>query len=274
MPIYIMYYSSMSLDPIYSRIVLYNWGTGAGVYGQSLRRRLSFSLGKYATVFQAEIYAILACVYEIQTSNRSERYVSICSDSQAALKAFQAVRTTSPLVHQCQRALNDISARHVVGLYCVPGHAGLRGNEIADGLVRDGSGRGFLGPEPVLGVSRRDIQNRHCRWLNSQHSASWRDPSNTLRQARELISGPSLGNRAKLLSFTRPQTRVVTGLLTGHNTLRRHLFLLRLANNPACRGCDVKEETSAHVLCECEAWASLRHTHLGSFFWSLRILRA
>jgi ribonuclease HI len=125
-------------------------GTGAGVYGQSLRRRLSFSLGKYATVFQAEMYAILACVYEIQILNRSERYVSICSDIQAALKALQAVRT-SPLVHQCQRVLNDISARHVVGLYWVPGHAVVRGNEIADGLTRDGSGRGFLGPEPVLG---------------------------------------------------------------------------------------------------------------------------
>jgi len=30
-------------------------GTGAGVYGQSVGRRLSFSLGRYATVFQAEI---------------------------------------------------------------------------------------------------------------------------------------------------------------------------------------------------------------------------
>jgi ribonuclease HI len=168
-------------------------GTGVGVYGQSLKRRLSFPLGKYATVFQAEMYTILACVYEIQILNRSERYVSICSDSQAALKALQAVRTTSPLVHKCQRALNDISARHVVGLYWVPGHAGVRGNEIADRLTRDGSGRGFLGPEPVLGVSRRDIQNRHCRWLNSQHSASWRGLGNTLRQAQELISGPSLG---------------------------------------------------------------------------------
>jgi len=34
--------------------------------------------------------------------------VSICSDSHAALKALQAVRT-SPLVHQCQKAFNDIS---------------------------------------------------------------------------------------------------------------------------------------------------------------------
>jgi len=38
-------------------------GTGTGVYGQSVGRRLSFSLGRYATVFQAEIYAILACAY-------------------------------------------------------------------------------------------------------------------------------------------------------------------------------------------------------------------
>jgi hypothetical protein len=37
--------------------------TRAGVYGQSVGRRLSFSLGRYATVFQAEIYAILACVH-------------------------------------------------------------------------------------------------------------------------------------------------------------------------------------------------------------------
>jgi hypothetical protein len=91
-------------------------------------------------------------------------------------------------------------------------------------------------------------------------------PSSSLRQARELISGLSLGNRAKYLSFTRTQSRVVTGFLTGHNTLRRHLFLIGLVNSPVCRGCGVMEETSAHVLCECEAWASFRHTHLGSFF--------
>jgi len=28
----------------------------------------------------------------------------------------------------------------------------------------------------------------------------------------------------------------------------------------------VKEETSAHILCECEALASLRHAYLGTFF--------
>ena len=77
-------------------------GAGAGVYVQSVKRRLSFRLGRYTTIFQAEIYAILDCAYEIQSQNRPEKYLSICSDSLAALWAVEAVRT-SPLVHQCQR---------------------------------------------------------------------------------------------------------------------------------------------------------------------------
>jgi ribonuclease HI len=115
-------------------------GTGAGVYGQSVNRRLSIPLGKHATVFQAEVYAILACTHEIEAQDRPEKYVSICSDSQVALKALQAAKTTSPVVRQCQQALNDISVRHAVRLYWVPGHAGVRGNKTADRFARSGSG--------------------------------------------------------------------------------------------------------------------------------------
>jgi len=58
------------------------------------------------------------------------------------------------------------------------------------------------------------------------------------------------------------------------NVLRRHLYITWLSNNPTCTKCSTEEETSVHILCECEALASpkcealasLRHTHLGSFF--------
>jgi hypothetical protein len=73
-------------------------GTRAGVYRQSVGKRLCISLGRHVTVFQAEIYAILAYAYEIQMNGRPNKYVSICSDSQVALKAFQTAKTTSPLV--------------------------------------------------------------------------------------------------------------------------------------------------------------------------------
>jgi len=68
------------------------------------------------------------------------------------------------------------------------------------------------------------------------------------------------------VSFNRTQFRAVIGLLIGHNTLRRQPHILGLTDIPLCRKCGVEEETSAHILCECEALVSFRHVHLGSFF--------
>ena len=101
--------------------------------------------------------------------------------------------------------------------------------------------------------------------MEKQHLALWRGPYSTQRQAWELILGPNVATGAQLLSFNRTQSRVVIGLLTGHKTLRRHLYIMGLSNNLICRKC-TGEETSVHILCECEVLASLRYTHLGSFF--------
>jgi hypothetical protein len=62
------------------------------------------------------------------------------------------------------------------------------------------------------------------------------------------------------------QSRVVTGLLTGHNNLRRHLYLMGLMDSPFFRRCGAEEEPLAHVLSECEALVTPRHTYLGSLF--------
>jgi len=98
-------------------------------------------------------------------------------------------------------------------------------NEIADELARGGSAQRFVGPEPVLGVSRQNIRRKMKRWIENKHLALWCGPCSTQREARELIMGPELAMGARLLSFNWTQTRVVTGLLTGHNTLRRHLHI-------------------------------------------------
>jgi hypothetical protein len=58
------------------------------VYCHGTRRKLSFSLGKYTTVFQAEVYAFKACAVENLDRDYRNRNVYIPSDSQAAIKAL------------------------------------------------------------------------------------------------------------------------------------------------------------------------------------------
>jgi len=123
----------------------------------------------------------------------------------------------------------------------------------------------FAGPEPSLWVSRKSIRRKVRCWLDNQHWARWRGLDITQRQARELILGPSPSAETSFLSFHRTQSRVMIGLLAGHNTLRKHFYLMGLTNSPLCRRWGVEDKTSAHIFCECQALASLRHKHLGSF---------
>jgi hypothetical protein len=102
-----------------------------------------------------------------------------------------------------------------------------------------------------MGVSRPNIKNgTKCRLVNHR-STLWQGLTSTQRWALELI-----------LSFNRMQSRVIS-LLTGHNTIRKHLNILGLMASPSCRNCSPEEETSAHVLWECEALATLSLTYLG-----------
>jgi hypothetical protein len=125
---------------------------------------------------------------------------------------------------------------------------------------------GLWGRSRPWGVSRQVLRNEISRCLGNQHRMLWQNLGITQWQAQELILGPCRGTKVKLLSFNRTQLRVVTGLLTGHNTLRRHLHLMRLMDSPLCRKCGAEDETSAHILCRCEALASLTHLYLGAFF--------
>jgi hypothetical protein len=65
-----------------------------------------------------------------------------------------------------------MSALHAVGLYWVYGHAGVRGNKIAEGLTRGSSALMFVGPEPAVAGSRQGIR-RISLWLVNRYWGWW-----------------------------------------------------------------------------------------------------
>jgi hypothetical protein len=81
-------------------------GTGSGVFGIRPNRSFSFPLGRFATVFQTKIYAILQCACENIRRAYKCKWILICSDSQAALKALSSPKVTSGLVAECLDALS------------------------------------------------------------------------------------------------------------------------------------------------------------------------
>ena len=100
---------------------------------RSLGRMLSISSVRYTPLFRADILAFLVCVYKIQMTAKSEKYISIRSENLADLKAD---KTTSLLVQHYKRALIEICTHHSVSPTWVPGDSGVSGNEIIDELAR------------------------------------------------------------------------------------------------------------------------------------------
>jgi hypothetical protein len=64
-----------------------NKSTDAGMYRWGSRKENSLSLGLHATVFQAEIYAMKACIMEGTEKCDMDRNIYIPSNSQTAIKA-------------------------------------------------------------------------------------------------------------------------------------------------------------------------------------------
>ena len=80
------------------------------------------------------MYAIHICILYLRDEVNAS--IAICSDSQAALKALAAAKTTSQLVLETMKALTELSIRNCVRLLWVLGHSDIIGNEEADKLAK------------------------------------------------------------------------------------------------------------------------------------------
>uniref|UniRef100_T1IE47 RNase H domain-containing protein n=1 Tax=Rhodnius prolixus TaxID=13249 RepID=T1IE47_RHOPR len=55
----------------------------------------------------------------------------------------------------------------------MPGHVGIEGNAKADHLARNGANTPFIGPEPVLGITRGSVRAALRDWIWREHEKNW-----------------------------------------------------------------------------------------------------
>jgi len=121
------------------------------------------------------------------------------------------------------------------------------------------------GPEPTLGFSTIAVWSKVRQWAHNEHYKHWLNTEDC-RQAKELVTQVTPGLTQFALRQCRRDLRTLVYLLTGQNTLSRHLTIMRRVNNPLCPFCKEGEETSLHFLGKCCATANIRRLHFGAAF--------
>lgn len=254
--------------PLLDEVICYTDGSrarnqaGAGIYFQREDEGLSYPLGQFCTVFQAEVHAIMTCAKHNYVSQENGSSIVICSDSQAAIKAVSNAKVTSDLVSEAVKALRELSRRNEVRLLWLPGHSGFQGNERADGLAKEGSTQRFIGPEPSLGLPTQVVKTVLRNWACREQLRLWY-LKDGCRQAKSLIREPNSGLAVSLLKLKREEVRIIVGLLTGHAPLSRHLYIMKLEDDPICSFCSMEDETTFHFLGQCPAFGMKRLAIMG-----------
>jgi len=200
-----------------------NSGTRSGIFGFRPNRSFSFPLSKFATVFQAEIYAILQCAYKNIRRAHKNKQILIFSESQAALKAFSGPKVTSGMVAECLDALSALASLNKVTLVWVPGHRSISGNEEADKLARQASAMPLLSPEPSFGISKCSVGEAIKNWTETQHLRAWIDLPG-LRHGKLFIDRPCKKRADDLHKLGRHQLKMAIAIYTGHAPVRGHLY--------------------------------------------------
>ena len=98
-------------------------------------------LHKFASIFTAELTAILLAIKEIcsSQSNHSTNY-TIYADSQSVLKTITNIYSSHPIVTEIHKWLYRTSVRKKNINFCwIPSHIGIAGNEKADNAAKAGA---------------------------------------------------------------------------------------------------------------------------------------
>jgi hypothetical protein len=132
------------------------------------------------------------------------------------------------------QALGKLHESSKVTLVWTPGHQGIPDKEEADKLAKEGTSGVPSSQTTVIPFNvGKKLVKRH---LKLQQQARW-DTCTGYRQFKTLVRYllPSRAN--ELLAMSRLRLRAAVGLLTGHTTLRAHMYKHGLTGRQDCRLC-------------------------------------
>jgi ribonuclease HI len=246
-------------------------GIGAGAYCLHSRRRSRIRLNEpsSATVFEGELEGIRLALLLAADTPDDATAIFIHLDNQAAILACSHGPTRQPAQHlilavlntaECLRETHPLAELH---LNWIPGHVGIRGNEIADEEAKKAANDAEADEATHRNNGRRPSASRPTsaaatRQLASAHFTPPPENPHTGAHHRHIRGDLSSKEAAGILaSLRRGQCSILVQLRSGHVGLRSYLARFAHVDSPLCTRC-TSPETVDHYLTTCRRYSQAR----------------
>lgn len=245
--------------------------TGIGCFSHDCDLEISSRIENNMNINLAELKAISICASTLLESGSRDQNFIIFSDSKEAIGLLGQNVITSHIIYECIKNLNRLSNLNTsLEIQWIPKSAHIAQHSRADELAR----RATDLPEQGTYISSNQLKElciTKKHELNIQNWNKWvtgLDKENKERNVSiKMFDGPGDPRLRCLPSLNKRDMRTLTGLLTGHCTLRQKLVQLKKETNSLCRWCLTgKDETSLHVLMKCPRFLFKRKYHFNKYF--------
>ena len=193
----------------------------------------------HSSIFTAEAHAIMMALAKMEDSEEKDFFVF--SDSKSCLQALAHLKTDHPIVVQILDKLNALKEENYdIHLCWVPGHVGLRGNELADRTAK----KALSGDVEPCPIPHTDVRPKIKRLVTKKWQEEWDEyPTNKLHHIC-----PSVSETIQATPEKRKDQVVLTRCKIGHTRLT-HAFLMQGEDAPECIPCQCPL-TVKHILLE------------------------
>jgi ribonuclease HI len=244
-------------------------GAGAIIVDGDDRAQERIPLGKWSTVFQAEVAAIEMTVQSLRISGKQNREIIFLVDNQAAIMALGSNKTCSRLVASCRWALTHLAEHNKVSIAWVPGHSDIEGNEAADAMAKEGTKVALEYARPLLPLPMATVKAAVRRNFDRKHEKAWW-AEDRFRETKEAIGWAPAWLKQRLLKLNRKGARWITQMITGHCSLAVHRHRAAKVADDTCPKCLMEAETPDHHVGKCIYFEKERRETLGVPSTSLR----
>ena len=229
--------------------------SGVGFAVHSPIRNISHSLPKHASIFTAEIMAIMYATLVIKDSHNTHHV--ICTDSRSSVEALSNYTHPNPLVRKTKMLISNLAKKGKHTQVCwIPSHTGLKENDRADELAKKAVHAQPCNESiPVTDYFRPLKQQVLQEWQRRWEKEPQR---NKLKKIKK--------ETCKWHSSIQPSRQlevILTRLRIGHTRLT-HGYLMQMPreNKPKCTHCNVPL-TINHIFNECRDIQNERTQHFG-----------